>query len=65
MPAFRYPEILKFKGAPVFVGREDGSATTTGLGGGGPHLLVVGHCTFTLSKPVFKAPMGSALETII
>jgi hypothetical protein len=40
MPAFRYPEILKYKGAPVFVGREDGSAAVTALGGGGPHLLV-------------------------
>ena len=49
MPAFRYPEILKYKGAPVFVGREDGSAAVVqNLGGGGggggkeggPHLLV-------------------------
>lgn len=40
MPTFRYPEIVKYKGAPVFVGREDGAATTTDLGGRGPHLLV-------------------------
>lgn len=40
MPSFRYPEILKYKGAPVFVGREDGAATVTSLGGRGPHLLV-------------------------
>ena len=49
MPAFKYPEIIKYKGAPVFVGREDGSATVvkggfggggTGTGGAGPHLLV-------------------------
>jgi hypothetical protein len=41
------------------------AAATDGGAEAGVSVTLVGQCRLTVSKPLFKAPMVSALETII
>eukprot|EP00959_Pyramimonas_sp_CCMP1952_P161893 3384971-Pyramimonas_sp.AAC.1 len=41
LPRFKYPEVMHFDGAPLFIGREDGAFAVVEFGEDkGPHLLV-------------------------
>ena len=41
LPRFASPEVMHNDGHPIFIGREDGSVTTTHMGGSkGPHIVV-------------------------
>jgi len=50
LPRFKYPEVLHYEGAPIFIGREDGAFTVVSFGKTqGPHIMVAeegGHIVY-------------------